>query len=289
MGIYKRKNGIYYYELRIENKRFKKSLRTKNIKEAKKRARILRQKWYKERYTTNKLKSQNLNQSQLFDRFFEEKHFNKESTKQAYKKAIKMLSHIDNCNENSRRYIWRHLKHIYSWGINKGYIKNNPYEDKPTTSLPNVKYYSDVRVSKVLDSLRGDKKGDIIEFAFNTGARLGELATLDSANVNEHNIILDGKTGRRPFPINGVIQELIDKGKIFNYDSTNAVRLALYRPHKLNATKIRHTFATRLVKNGMDLYRVAKLMGHKSVKTTEKYYAHLKPTDITDFDDYLGY
>jgi integrase len=289
MGIYKRENDVYYISKTIDGKRFKKSLRTKNIKTAKKRAKILEEKWYKERYSPKQPKSQSLSKSELYKRFFAEKHFNKKATKQAYKKAITMLSHIENCNENSKRFVWRHLKHIYSWGINKGYIKNNPYEDKPTTSLPNVKYYSDERVNKVLDSLRGEKKGDIIKFAFNTGARLGELATLNIDNVNEHNIIFDGKTGRRPFPINDIIQELIDKGRIFNYDSTNAVRLALYRPHKLNATKIRHTFATRLVKNGMDLYRVAKLMGHKSVKTTEKYYAHLKPTDIDDYGDYLGY
>jgi integrase len=38
---------------------------------------------------------------------------------------------------------------------------------------------------------------------------------------------------------------------------------------------LRHTFASRLVQNGVDIYTVSKLLGHKSVKTTEKYYAHL--------------
>ena len=289
MGIYKREDGYYYLSKTIDKKRFTKSLKTKNIKAAKKRAKVLEEKWYKDRYKPSKPKSKNLKQSQLFERFFAERHFNKKATKSAYKNAISLIDKLENCNENSKRFVWRHLKGIYSWGVNKGYVDKNPYEDKPTASLPNVKYYSDERVKKVMDSLKNDKKGDIIKFAFHTGARLGELATLEIENVNEHNIIFVGKTWRRPFPLNPVIKDLIGKGRIFDYESTNAVRLSLYRPHKLNATTIRHTFATRLVKNGMDLYRVAKLMGHKSVKTTEKYYAHLKPSDITDFDDYLGY
>lgn len=43
--------------------------------------------------------------------------------------------------------------------------------------------------------------------------------------------------------------------------------------------KLRHTFASHLVINGADLYYVSKLMGHSSIKQTEKY-AHLAPTDL---------
>ena len=39
---------------------------------------------------------------------------------------------------------------------------------------------------------------------------------------------------------------------------------------------LRHTFATRLVRGGVDLYVVQRLMGHKSIKTTERYAHHCR-------------
>ena len=45
--------------------------------------------------------------------------------------------------------------------------------------------------------------------------------------------------------------------------------------------KLRHTFASHLVQHGVDLYRVSKLMGHSSIKMTERY-AHLAPPNFEE-------
>ncbi len=42
---------------------------------------------------------------------------------------------------------------------------------------------------------------------------------------------------------------------------------------------LRHTFATRLAQSEVDLYKVQKLMGHKSIKMTERY-AHHSPESL---------
>jgi integrase len=37
---------------------------------------------------------------------------------------------------------------------------------------------------------------------------------------------------------------------------------------------LRHTFATRLAQAGIDLYKIAKLLGHKDIKMTQRYSHH---------------
>ena len=43
--------------------------------------------------------------------------------------------------------------------------------------------------------------------------------------------------------------------------------------------KLRHTFASQLVQNGVELYTVSKLLGHSSIQMTE-IYAHMAPPTL---------
>ncbi|MBM3802115.1 MAG: hypothetical protein FJW26_07350 [Acidimicrobiia bacterium] len=49
---------------------------------------------------------------------------------------------------------------------------------------------------------------------------------------------------------------------------------------------LRHTFASRLVMRGVDLYTVSKLMGHHSMEMTERY-THLAPNYLKNAVDTL--
>ena len=52
--------------------------------------------------------------------------------------------------------------------------------------------------------------------------------------------------------------------------------------------ELRDTFASHLVKAGVPLLTVSKLLGHKDIRTTEKYYAHLAPDQLKKaIDDFL--
>ncbi|OQA92180.1 MAG: Tyrosine recombinase XerD [Elusimicrobia bacterium ADurb.Bin231] len=51
---------------------------------------------------------------------------------------------------------------------------------------------------------------------------------------------------------------------------------------------LRHTFASSLAIAGVDLYRISKLLGHSSIKTTE-IYAHLQPSDLIETIKKLPY
>jgi site-specific recombinase XerD len=48
---------------------------------------------------------------------------------------------------------------------------------------------------------------------------------------------------------------------------------------KLVFHSLRHSFASRLVERGVDLYTVSKLMGHSSISMTERY-SHLRPATL---------
>jgi site-specific recombinase XerD len=50
---------------------------------------------------------------------------------------------------------------------------------------------------------------------------------------------------------------------------------------------LRHTFATRLAQSGVDIYKVSKLLGHKDIKTTQRY-AHHCPESLRDGVNILG-
>ena len=46
---------------------------------------------------------------------------------------------------------------------------------------------------------------------------------------------------------------------------------------------LRRTFGYNLIKQGMPIYQLSKLLGHSSVTTTEKHYAPLLATDIGEY------
>jgi len=49
---------------------------------------------------------------------------------------------------------------------------------------------------------------------------------------------------------------------------------------------LRHTFASRLVTRGVDIYTVAKLLGHQNIEMTERY-AHLDPDYLKHSVEFL--
>lgn len=64
--------------------------------------------------------------------------------------------------------------------------------------------------------------------------------------------------------------------------SAGSIRKALVRAGLGDCTihTLRHTHATRLIQNGMNIYEVKHVLGHSDIKTTMRY-AHLESTDVS--------
>jgi integrase len=138
---------------------------------------------------------------------------------------------------------------------------------------------------------------EIIIFALHTGMRRDEILSLKWTKVDlmRKNVtaLRTNNHEKRTIPINRTVCELLKsrskvqsiKGYVFcsqsagKIDARNLLR-AFYAARKkarledVRFHDLRHTFATRLVQRGIDLYSVQKLLGHKTITMTLRYAHH---------------
>lgn len=137
----------------------------------------------------------------------------------------------------------------------------------------------------------------IVFTAINTGMRKSEILNLKWDNVDlKHGLILLEKTKngeRREIPINDPLKQLfkqlftnrrLDTEYVFVNPDTGKRYIDLKRSFTTACKKagirdfrfhdLRHTFASQLVMNGVDLKTVQELLGHKDIKMTLRY-SHL--------------
>lgn len=151
--------------------------------------------------------------------------------------------------------------------------------------------------------LRSPYLADFIELALNTGARKNELLQLKFRSIDLQRKILTieattTKTGKRRYlPINKGAVAVLERRKAYAEANCpespwvfakrsgervrypdNAFRIAVKNANIEDFTvhDLRHTFASWLVTEGVELIKVRDLLGHSSIRMTERY-AHLAP------------
>jgi site-specific recombinase XerD len=146
---------------------------------------------------------------------------------------------------------------------------------------------------------------ELMIFAIHSGMRMGEILNLTWAGVDLFRRIVTvfkSKNGeRRTVPLNQTALELL-KHKAGSRSVETELVFPSEAQTRLNASNIsrslhlalekakitdfhfhdlRHTCATRMVQAGVDLYKVQRLMGHKSPIMTQRY-AHHYPESLRD-------
>ncbi|HME44484.1 MAG TPA: site-specific integrase [Syntrophorhabdales bacterium] len=126
--------------------------------------------------------------------------------------------------------------------------------------------------------------------ALHTGVRRGELLALTWRDIDGKQRIIRierSKNGeKRSIPISETLQGTLGaikvrdiSGKVFPI-AVRSLRAAFdktlekARIEDFHFHDLRHTFATRLVQNGVDLYKVKELLGHKTIAMTMRYSHH---------------
>ena len=191
------------------------------------------------------------------------------------------------------------LKHILSMAVDDELITTNPFARVKLLHVPErtERILAEGEEDRLLDAcnqVRSPFLRSSVLIALNTGMRKGEIYGLRWEQVNlvdRYIHVQNGKTNEsdRRIPMNEAVQELLSKlwkvrkgdfvfpsprkrGERFRDPKVGfmkAVRLAKI-PH-IRFHDLRHTFATRLVRSGVDIVTVQHLLGHSNVKMTSRY------------------
>jgi integrase len=151
-----------------------------------------------------------------------------------------------------------------------------------------------------LDGEFADHLKPMVLLAVNTGMRRGELFDLmwGDVDLQKKTVTIEGKTAKtgntRHIPLNSEAIKILrawygqasGEGLVFISPATGSrfdnIKTAWSNLRTRAAIKdfrfhdLRHTFASKLVTAGVDLYTVKELMGHSTIQMTERY-AHLAP------------
>jgi integrase/recombinase XerC len=200
----------------------------------------------------------------------------------------------------------------------EGRIRSNPAKLVPTPKLP-MKLPRFLTVDETFELVEKPKgmgfmlarDRAILELLYSSGLRVGELASINSGDINlkDRHVRVRGKGGKeRIVPVG---KKAVEALKLYNAErmllsrtadalilnrsgarlSERSIRRVVHKYSRLAALSgkvtphtLRHTFATHLLQGGADLRAIQELLGHSSLSTTQKY-THLDVAHLIDVYD----
>lgn len=182
------------------------------------------------------------------------------------------------------------LRSMLQWAMRNSYLPQNParfvQSQKLASTLPETadKEALISYLSTPANSEQSEIIHSLIALLLDTGIRLQEAIDIkcEDINVNQRSIIIHGKGNKQRivyFTYRTIEHNLRTanrrKGYLLPIENQHTLRYMMYdelrgithtHPHA-----IRHLWATEMITNGASLQAVSTLMGHQSVKTTERY------------------
>lgn len=197
------------------------------------------------------------------------------------------------------------LKRFFRCAVQRGYLAKNPLDEIHQKKVPHAqpKFFTDDEYRRIELSAENKPVYSMIVTARYTGLRLGELLALEWEDfdwnrklvrvVNKpHHTIKNYQN--RIVPISDELKRKLQpyvqkegicfptfsgKRKGQRYVSDGPKRLlrkvfkeaGIERNRRFGWHDFRHTFASRLVQEGVSIYKVCKWLGHANVSTTQIY------------------
>ena len=187
-------------------------------------------------------------------------------------------------------------------------LEENPFRQVQLMRVPDQQplYFSKEEFQQLLAAIPEKWFRDLITVAVCTGLRRGELLNMLWKNIDfQRKVIYIQSTSdfrtkfgkRRTVPMNeDVVRILLGRFQnaksdfVFARDGLRILESSVTHKFKTSVRKaglngrlhfhsLRHTFATWLVQDGVNIYEVQKLLGHSSIKITEVY-SHLAASEL---------
>ena len=180
-------------------------------------------------------------------------------------------------------------RELYDKNIGIDYL----YPDRKIQQLPTV--FSQEEIQKLLGCLKNIKHKTVLTCIYSAGLRVSEVVQLRRHDINtsQMTINIQGIKGYRDREV--MLSEKLltllnsyykvyapqywlfegPQGKSYTTTSIQKVfRKALKKaniPKKASVQTLRHSFATHLLEQGIDIRHVQEFLGHNSIKTTQRY------------------
>ena len=206
------------------------------------------------------------------------------------------------------------IKVFYKFLKRESYIQKNPTFglELKKIQLPPPKSWSinllnNFFASIPKDSIQGVRDYAVFLTMYASGLRVSEVTNLEITNVKDDMLLVKGKGSKeRTVPIAKIATDAIDNylknrdddyKELFLNDKNKKmtrffvfsrlksylkkINMTSYSPHTL-----RHAFATHLLDGKADLRLIQELLGHSSIKTTDRYTHVAKEKLIQAFDSF---
>lgn len=209
--------------------------------------------------------------------------------------SAKVTNSTKNKNLNVVRSFCRYLADFY--GLPNHCKKIQRLREEPRKQ----KIITDEQYRQILEACKNQKQKDVLKFLSNTGLRDAEFRNLTWQNVSNDRQYLTviSKRHRRIIPLNQTCREILTRksNSIYIFESYHK-KTTLYKlfqtlskraglPIVASSHSYRHKFCTDLIRAGVPITKVSKIMGHASIAITERIYLHFLPVDFIGCTDVL--
>ena len=181
-----------------------------------------------------------------------------------------------------------------------GYVQANPAHRLPLPKVtqPVPVFLSEETAQQLIAAARKPWQKALVILLLSTGIRRTEVVTitLEDLDLEQRQVLIRGKGGKeRVVPLAEQAVEAIREylkhrvkttsrhlfvsangghaiqGRIVNRILNRIIRRAGLEDQGITPHKLRHTFATHLIRNGADVRTVQELLGHADIQTTARY------------------